>query len=85
MNVRWVDANSGVGRCGLVLVIVLVWQVRDLFTMHVYSNSIRAQIVELNTFFIKHIFAIDTSHPLVVGRILLIAVVGAPTIRQYYM
>ena len=68
MNVRWFDANSGVGRCALVLVIVLVWQ-----------------IIELNTFFLKHIFAIDTAHPLVVGRILLIAICGAPTIRQYYI
>ncbi|KRX42930.1 Phosphatidylserine synthase 1, partial [Trichinella murrelli] len=42
------------------------------------------QVTELNTFFIKHIFAIDTSHPLVIFRLFLIALIVAPTIRQYY-
>uniref|UniRef100_A0A7E4W0S0 Phosphatidylserine synthase n=1 Tax=Panagrellus redivivus TaxID=6233 RepID=A0A7E4W0S0_PANRE len=40
---------------------------------------------ELNTFFLKHVFAIDTSHPVVFWRIILIALISAPTIRQYYV
>ncbi|CAI5444444.1 unnamed protein product [Caenorhabditis angaria] len=42
-------------------------------------------IAELNTFFIKHIFAIDTQHPVVFWRIILIAVIAAPSIRQFYV
>ncbi|CAL2038508.1 unnamed protein product [Caenorhabditis brenneri] len=42
-------------------------------------------LAELNTFFIKHIFAIDTQHPVVFWRIILIAVIAAPTIRQFYI
>lgn len=39
-------------------------------------------ISELNTFFLKHVFAVDTSHPVVFGRIILIGVISAPSIRQ---
>ncbi|CAB3402981.1 unnamed protein product [Caenorhabditis bovis] len=42
-------------------------------------------ISELNTFFIKHIFAIDTQHPVVFWRIILIGCIAAPTIRQFYV
>ncbi|VDP39483.1 unnamed protein product [Soboliphyme baturini] len=42
------------------------------------------QITELNTFFLKHIFAIDTSHPLVTFRICLIGLAVAPAMQQYY-
>ncbi|VDN01702.1 unnamed protein product [Thelazia callipaeda] len=42
-------------------------------------------ITELNTFFLKHIFAVDTSHSLVLSRIILIAFISAPTIRQFYL
>lgn len=42
------------------------------------------QFVELNSFFIKHIFVIGTDHPLTIGRVLLIALVGGPSLRQYY-
>uniref|UniRef100_A0A914VZN9 Phosphatidylserine synthase n=1 Tax=Plectus sambesii TaxID=2011161 RepID=A0A914VZN9_9BILA len=42
-------------------------------------------VTELNTFFLKHIFAVDTSHPLVFFRIILVAFISAPTIRQYYL
>lgn len=42
-------------------------------------------LAELNTFFIKHVFAIDTKHPVVFWRIILIAVIAAPTIRQFYV
>ncbi|KAI6180453.1 Phosphatidylserine synthase 1 [Aphelenchoides besseyi] len=42
-------------------------------------------ISELNTFFLKHVFAVDTSHPVVFWRIIFIALISAPTIRQYYV
>ncbi|CAM1327932.1 PTDSS1 (predicted) [Pycnogonum litorale] len=41
-------------------------------------------LTEMNTFFIKHIFEFPSDHPLVVGRILLICWISAPTLRQYY-
>ncbi|TKR80959.1 hypothetical protein L596_014924 [Steinernema carpocapsae] len=40
---------------------------------------------ELNTFFLKHIFAIDTAHPFVFWRIILIGLISAPSIRQFYI
>ncbi|RWS10783.1 phosphatidylserine synthase 1-like protein [Dinothrombium tinctorium] len=42
------------------------------------------QITELNTFFLKHIFEIPPGHPLSIGRIVLIGLIVAPTLRQYY-
>ena len=42
------------------------------------------QIVELNTFFIKHIFPMPAEHPICVTRILMTGLIAAPTIRQYY-
>jgi phosphatidylserine synthase 1 len=42
------------------------------------------QTVELNTFFIKHIFPMPAEHPICVFRILLIGLVAAPSTRQYY-
>ncbi|KAI6192396.1 L-serine-phosphatidylethanolamine phosphatidyltransferase [Aphelenchoides bicaudatus] len=42
-------------------------------------------ISELNTFFLKHVFAVDTSHPVVFWRIIFIALISAPSIRQYYL
>ena len=42
------------------------------------------QVVELNTFFIKHIFPMPAEHPICVTRILMIGLVAAPTARQYY-
>ncbi|KAI6234810.1 Phosphatidylserine synthase 1 [Aphelenchoides fujianensis] len=42
-------------------------------------------ISELNTFFLKHVFAVDTNHPVVFWRIILIGCISAPTIRQYYV
>ncbi|XP_022123125.2 phosphatidylserine synthase isoform X1 [Pieris rapae] len=42
------------------------------------------QISELNTFFLKHIFEMPPSHPLVIARLVLIGVIVAPSIRQYY-
>lgn len=43
------------------------------------------QVAELNLFFIKHIFMITPAHPVNVIRAMLIALVSAPSIRQYYM
>lgn len=42
------------------------------------------QIVELNTFFIKHFFPMPAEHPICVVRILFLGLGGAPSIRQYY-
>ncbi|KAH9494478.1 Phosphatidylserine synthase 2 [Bulinus truncatus] len=43
------------------------------------------QMVELNTFFLKHIFYVPPSHMLNLIRLLLICLISAPTIRQYYV
>uniref|UniRef100_A0A2C9JGZ8 Phosphatidylserine synthase n=1 Tax=Biomphalaria glabrata TaxID=6526 RepID=A0A2C9JGZ8_BIOGL len=43
------------------------------------------QMVELNTFFLKHILYIPPSHMLNLIRLLLICLISAPTIRQYYV
>jgi len=43
------------------------------------------QVCELNTFFLKHIFEMPPSHPLVLWRLLLVGIIVAPSIRQYYM
>ncbi|XP_017769854.1 PREDICTED: phosphatidylserine synthase 1 [Nicrophorus vespilloides] len=42
------------------------------------------QTSELNTFFLKHIFEMPASHPFVTGRLILIGVIVAPSVRQYY-
>ncbi|PAV55974.1 hypothetical protein WR25_25442 [Diploscapter pachys] len=42
-------------------------------------------ISELNTFFMKHVFSVDTRHPVVFWRLILIAWISAPSIRQYYL
>ncbi|EEB11994.1 Phosphatidylserine synthase, putative [Pediculus humanus corporis] len=42
------------------------------------------QISELNTFFLKHIFEMPPAHFLVVGRLGLIGLIVAPSVRQYY-
>lgn len=43
------------------------------------------QITELNTFFLKHVFNVPTNHFLNMARLLLIMLIGAPTVRQYYL
>ncbi|XP_048590474.1 phosphatidylserine synthase 1 isoform X2 [Nematostella vectensis] len=43
-----------------------------------------SQVVELNTFFLKHILYIPTRHWLNWSRIFLISLVVAPSLRQYY-
>lgn len=42
------------------------------------------QTSELNTFFLKHVFELPASHPLVTARLILIGVIVAPSVRQYY-
>lgn len=42
------------------------------------------QITELNTFFLKHIFEVPPGHALSIARLLIIGLVVAPTLRQYY-
>ena len=39
------------------------------------------QVSELNTFFLKHIFEMPPSHPIVVGRLGLVGVIVAPSVR----
>uniref|UniRef100_A0A8D0T9N2 Phosphatidylserine synthase n=1 Tax=Sus scrofa TaxID=9823 RepID=A0A8D0T9N2_PIG len=50
----------------------------------VYLFMIIWQLTELNTFFLKHIFVFQASHPLSWCRILFIGGITAPTVRQYY-
>uniref|UniRef100_U3FBR3 Phosphatidylserine synthase n=2 Tax=Micrurus TaxID=8634 RepID=U3FBR3_MICFL len=50
----------------------------------VYLFMIIWQLTELNTFFLKHIFVFQASHPLSWCRILFIGIITAPTVRQYY-
>ncbi|CAI5690713.1 phosphatidylserine synthase 1 isoform X2 [Oreochromis aureus] len=47
----------------------------------IYLFMILWQLTELNTFFLKHIFVFQASHPLSWCRILLIGVITAPTVR----
>lgn len=42
------------------------------------------QMSELNTFFLKHIFEMPASHPFVTARLILVGVIVAPSVRQYY-
>lgn len=41
-------------------------------------------LTELNTFFLKHIFEIPPDHPITIGRIGLIGLIVAPSLRQFY-
>ncbi|GAB0087841.1 Phosphatidylserine synthase [Sergentomyia squamirostris] len=43
------------------------------------------QVTELNTFFLKHIFEMPPSHPIVIIRLILIGLFTAPSVRQYYI
>ncbi|VDD90750.1 unnamed protein product [Enterobius vermicularis] len=54
-------------------------------TLSIYAFVMIWLVTELNTFFLKHIFAIDTSHPIVFWRIILIGLISAPSIRQFYL
>ncbi|VDO55717.1 unnamed protein product [Haemonchus placei] len=54
-------------------------------TMAVYVFVLIWLLTELNTFFLKHVFAVDTKHFVVFWRIILIALISAPSIRQFYL
>lgn len=43
------------------------------------------QVTELNTFLLKHIFYVKTNHPLVSVRLLIMCLMAAPSLRQYYV
>lgn len=43
------------------------------------------QVTELNTFFLKHIFEMPPSHPIVIVRLILVGLFTAPSVRQYYI
>ncbi|KAL8625201.1 hypothetical protein ACOMHN_030834 [Nucella lapillus] len=43
------------------------------------------QLSELNTFFLKHVFFVPPPHTLNLLRLVLICLISAPTIRQYYV
>ena len=51
----------------------------------IFALVLSFQVMELNTFLLKHIFLIPTNHLLTLGRLILITVVAAPTVRQYYL
>ncbi|XP_014259977.1 phosphatidylserine synthase 1 isoform X1 [Cimex lectularius] len=43
------------------------------------------QVCELNTFFLKHIFEMPPTHPLVIARLAFVGIIVAPSVRQFYM
>ncbi|XP_073250903.1 phosphatidylserine synthase 1-like isoform X2 [Porites lutea] len=51
----------------------------------IYQMMVISQIVELNTFFLKHILWVPTPHWLNVYRLGLISLIVAPSLRQYYV
>ncbi len=51
----------------------------------VYQLVIFWQVSELNTFFLKHIFEMPPSHPIVAIRLVLIGLFVSPSVRQYYI
>ncbi|CAL2049218.1 unnamed protein product [Caenorhabditis brenneri] len=54
-------------------------------TMAVYVFVLIWLLTELNTFFMKHVLSVDTKHPVVFWRLILIAFISAPSIRQFYL
>ena len=50
----------------------------------IFQLILMFQVVELNTFFVKHFFPMPAEHPICVFRILLTGLMTAPAIRQYY-
>jgi len=44
-----------------------------------------SQVLELNSFFLKHIFEVPTKHQLNMWRLALVTVISCPAIRQYYI
>lgn len=96
-NYRWesikdIDSTTGKIRRALLQFtpaswIHIRWLDPNSTFMRVVAVSILVimwQLVELNSFFLKHIFVVGPSHPLCIGRLMLIAVISAPSIRQFY-
>ncbi|KAG1696137.1 Phosphatidylserine synthase 1 [Nymphon striatum] len=85
-HVRWLDPHCTYMRLIAVSEVVVIWQVMcSLFCNFFFLYIFEYIICEMNTFFIKHIFEFPSGHPLVVGRILIISAIVAPTLRQYYI
>ena len=64
--------------------VVAWWKTKKDNIYFAISINIFLQLSELNTFFMKHIFEVPTNHRLTLGRLVFIAVISAPAIRQYY-
>lgn len=56
-------------------------RVLELIPLRHYLFVCVLQLTELNTFFLKHIFIFQASHPLSWCRILLVGIITAPTVR----
>ncbi|ESN91531.1 hypothetical protein HELRODRAFT_70414 [Helobdella robusta] len=97
MNYHWesirdIDSTTGKIRRALLQFTPASWtHVRWLDPSSTYMRIVAVsllvimwQLVELNSFFLKHIFIIGPDHPLCYGRLILIGVISAPAIRQYY-
>lgn len=54
---------------------------QEIFSALSVFHSRFPQLTELNTFFLKHIFVFQASHPLSWCRILFLGVITAPTVR----
>ncbi|KAL8619278.1 hypothetical protein ACOMHN_056922 [Nucella lapillus] len=73
--------------CGPCWISVQWWHPHSTFSrvLACWVMIVFWQLSELNTFFLKHIFYVPPSHVLNLLRLLLICVISAPTIRQYYV
>lgn len=54
-------------------------------TLAIFVLVLLFQITELNTFLLKHVFLIPTNHSLTYGRLVVILLIAAPSVRQYYV
>lgn len=93
--VRWFDPKSSFQRLAGIYLFMILWQVdsdivirlssvlgkRNPFKMLSVLHHLSSQLTELNTFFLKHIFVFQASHPLSWCRILLVGAITAPTVR----
>lgn len=59
--------------------------VQDSLILAIFMLILFFQITELNTFLLKHVFDIPTTHYFIVVRLLLMTLIGAPSLRQYYV
>ncbi|XP_076349930.1 phosphatidylserine synthase-like isoform X2 [Tachypleus tridentatus] len=86
----WAMKAMLVRNYGICWTISVTWEITERHSNNNRENSpccsavYPCKVTELNTFFLKHIFEIPPGHALSVGRICLIGMVVAPTLRQYY-